>query len=340
MVLGSPEYVEDFLEVRYQESADENNVFRRRITAWDAKYPNYKGEYFFFNLKDLEIQEEPSVDTINIPILYETDFRLNPEKAIRELGATPTNSVCPFFSNFAILKRCYEDHNADHRKDPLPLANQGAHHPSDVKREILIPQPCFYNVLHCDMAWKFDACGIAVCSLIDFDTDGSPIINMDLALRLQGSKTNPLQFSFVREWIYFLKEIGFRLDMISFDGAQSVDMLQILESKGYETRRISVDIGIKPYTDLKETINAGRLIAYRNQKIQKTASNIMYEELKRLEEVQGRKIIHPPNFSKDNADALCGAVHSILLGCQEGRVSLTKCSTSEESYVFSDSQIF
>lgn len=339
LVLGSPEYIEDFLETRYQESLNESHVFSKRITAWDARFPNYRGKVFHFDIRELEIVEKEEADTIEIPVIYEEDFKNNPEKSIRELGAMPTNSVTPFFTNFKMVEQCYLKEGLDHKFDPLPLHSQGVHTPDDIDLNILKPYDCYYNVIHIDLGWLFDAGAMCMCSLVDMNDDGSPVINMDLAIRLQGTKDTPVQFMDVRKWIYALREMGFRIDMISLDGAQSVDTLQILEAKGYESRRISVDINVKPYTDLKETINAGRLTCYRNTKIKDTASNIMFEELKRLEDIKGKKVDHPRNFSKDGADALCGAVHSILLGCVENRISAEKCGFEGQEFIFSESMI-
>lgn len=71
----------------------------------------------------------------------------------------------------------------------------------------------------------------------------------------------------------------------------SVDMQQILNSKGINTEYLSVDRTLAPYSTLKTVINMGRLDMYKFKPV--------LDELKGLELVKGKKVDHKSDGGKD-----------------------------------------
>jgi hypothetical protein len=64
-----------------------------------------------------------------------------------------------------------------------------------------------------------------------------------------------------------------------------------------------VDKTVEPYNVLKDAIYEGRVRCHEYK--------LLKDELGRLELINGEKVDHSPDFSKDCADAVCGVVFSI-----------------------------
>ena len=120
-------------------------------------------------------------------------------------------------------------------------------------------------------------------------------------------------FEKTRNFIRWLKQQGFKIKEITSDTFQSYDTGQMLSAEGYNYSILSVDrvetppgevVGIcKPYQYLKNTIYEGRLKLHK--------SELLQTELVLLEKNNNTgKVDHPPNGSKDAADALCGATYT------------------------------
>src|SRR5262249_54104671 len=108
----------------------------------------------------------------------------------------------------------------------------------------------------------------------------------------------------IRSLFYKLREQGMNLKWISFDTFQSVDSIQILRQEVFITGRHSMDKTSLPYDVTKTAFYDGRVRAPRHKKA--------LSEIVRLErDPQSGLIDHPPNFSKDCADAVAGVVYGL-----------------------------
>lgn len=326
---GSPMYYNDFLERRIRQVEREkaenpdkvSRVYIKRRSQWEAKMPNWKGPVFWFHIGDSKVFEtveklqnykrkvlqkaaekgetnlkavEKVFDKniVEIPIPYLDDFKKNPEGAKRDLGGWPSDTITPFFENPEIIEeRC--NYN---RKDPY----------IEETREF---KPWFgpiskgWHAVHIDLAISGDACGIALGHNEGFNEEGQPIHFVDCIVRLKGSKEEPIQIESVRQLIYQWTKMGFMIGLITLDGFQSVDTMQILSKKGYICEYQSVDRDTKAYNELKTAIYEGRLDYYYH--------DVFIKELKRVERVKN-KIDHPKDGSKDCADAVAGLVMNLV----------------------------
>lgn len=89
-----------------------------------------------------------------------------------------------------------------------------------------------------------------------------------------------------------------------FVSHNSIESLQQLKLKGYQTEIISVDAHLDPYQMLKGTMYEGRVSFYDFP--------VLINELKNLQlDWVRKKVDHPNSGSKDVADALCGLVYSL-----------------------------
>jgi hypothetical protein len=207
----------------------------------------------------------------------------------------------------------------------VPLAWQAQH----VIHDELVPiAGCLYAI-HADLARSGDRAGVAMAHVRtwqhaedDAHADDRPIIKVDFVTAYEAdlTATHPetneivpreIQLRWVRKLIRELSARGFPIVLATFDGWQSMDSTQIIQSWGIEAKVQSIDRTTVPYQTLRDVLYDGRLEAYDD--------GVIVLELEGLTKLPNGKIDHPADGSKDEADALAGAVlGAISLGGDEG----------------------
>jgi hypothetical protein len=290
-----------------------SRIYAARRPLWEAKYPDWDGSFFYVDrvqrlMFDKAPKDMKDVDKIpNIPFLYKA-FKANVTKAYRDFGATPSATINGFFENPKILM---ERINKNRSQDPVDNLGRFKDWFKCIDRNA-------FHAIHVDLALSGDACGFALGHDLGVNDDGAHLSYIDLMLRLKGTPEAPIRISKVREIIYALQALGFPLienGIITYDGFQSSDSLQILEAKGYTVENLSVDRTTLPYCNLKESINDNRIDYYyvpSGNDDEPSASEMFVKECSKLEEIEGKKIDHPPKGSKDVADGVCGVVHNLI----------------------------
>jgi hypothetical protein len=273
-MISSPRYVDDFLERKAAEAADNPHIYHTRIATWEG-HParSLSGATF----------TDPTCGPV--PVEYRDQFTRNPEKARRDLGALPSEAIGGFFSDPSAIAR-----NANWEREGPELQGRGR-------------PPLF---VHVDLGLKRDACGIAGAYA------GGPGVVAAFYKRITpADHGGEIDFELVRDFILSLRdEQGWRIAGVSFDGWQSVDSRQQLRKSGVSTLELSVDRDTVAYDTMKELLLGGRLDYYPDE--------LLFEELRRLELVKGKKVDHPPGASKDLADALAGAVYRCAMSAGIG----------------------
>ena len=181
------------------------------------------------------------------------------------------------------------------------------------------PDPKATYAIHVDLGLTRDACGMAMGHW-DHQADKGVI---DFALRIETSQKKELRFSRIREIIFAWRQRGHRLAVVSYDHFQSIDSRQQLEAKGIPTEHLSVDRTLEPYDTFLALLNQEQLVVAYNEWLLK--------ECRRLELVDGKKVDHPPNGSKDVADAVAGVCFHIAKDHGRGRPSQSVISNRASS---------
>jgi hypothetical protein len=139
---------------------------------------------------------------------------------------------------------------------------------------------------------------------------------VDLLLQLRAKPEQEIIFDEIRQFIQSLKYAGFNVRMITFDGWNSVDSLQILNKAGIPAEVQSVDRNTEAYDTVKELLYKGLLDIYNNP--------IFIRECEELVRKPNGKVDHPDlsyrrsieegrlEGSKDVSDAVAGAVFSCV----------------------------
>jgi hypothetical protein len=104
----------------------------------------------------------------------------------------------------------------------------------------------------------------------------------------------------VRAFLFWLTKKHYPISLISLDGYQSADIMQVMKKNGYTTELVSVDRDAVPYMNLREAVYRG---------LHKFPMNdVLKTEMNELEVIDaGKKVDHPIKGSKDLADACAGS---------------------------------
>lgn len=173
-------------------------------------------------------------------------------------------------------------------------------------------KPGAQRVIGMDIAFTGDRFGLAMGHIHNVKKVGNEEeyeIYIDWAVGIKPINNEKIRLDDIRKFIYKLSEMGVKIELIITDSFQSVDMLQILEEKGYKIKNHSVDRKKEAYFELRNYIYEEKIFFPNNK--------ILIEELINLKE-DAKKIDHPDFLSngvpgsKDIADAVCQTVYGLL----------------------------
>jgi hypothetical protein len=139
---------------------------------------------------------------------------------------------------------------------------------------------------------------------LDIDGIKVPIIYIDVIEQISAPPGGEILISDVRKRIYELRDRGFNIHKVTFDGFQSTETMQNLNKSGIKSERLSVDKDSAAYEAMKDCIYHKRLNYPPHE--------VFIEECQHLE-IYGDKIDHQPEKSKDVSDSVAGVVYNIVL---------------------------
>lgn len=173
------------------------------------------------------------------------------------------------------------------------------------------------HFVHWDTSKSGDATGLAMATIAGHRevkkllkgqvfTEEDIIHKLVFAINIRPDPGSEIPFYKIRNFIYYLRFVlGYNIVSVTCDSYQSVDSLQQMSLRGFNTKTLSMDRSRIPYDTLKNAINEGRLIMPHIPHLEK--------ELLELEDDKMiGKIDHPVNGSKDTADAVAGSVFRSL----------------------------
>jgi len=295
IMISSPRYVDDFIERKLEESLTNPKILGKRRPTWKAQpKERYCGEVFSY----------PPYD--DIPIEYKVEFDRDPSRALRDLGAIPSQAIQPFFEEY---ERVLQNVNPN-REDPLPLkeSQKGKYTPeSPLEQYNRLPEGFHGGIdhyyIHIDLSLNKDRAGFCI-GHNNFNRGGMKA-TIDLMTAFIAYPGKEIDFEEIRQFIQLLKdEKGFKnIKLITLDQFQSADFRQIMINKGYTVERLSVQLA--EFQTMKSMIYEGRLDYYKHP--------LFFNELKRLEQIKGNKVDHAKNSSSDIVDAVAGVCKHLAM---------------------------
>jgi len=232
---------------------------------------------------------------IEVPESLRARFEYDIDEAIRDLAGIATYGSDLFLPRRDKLFECYEHSGREHPfsvdEIELSIESDDTSTITDIFRKpVCMSQydkatgawrPKWFagveRAIHVDLAQNKDCAGIAmgcigaIKSVQRFDADERPYrttdyeMFIDFALRIRAAQGSEIDFSKIRQFIFYLQHIGYPIKYISYDGWQSVDSMQIMHKAGFEVKLLSVDKKPIQYSYLKSTIMETRLNMYDYQ---------------------------------------------------------------------------
>jgi hypothetical protein len=297
-------------------------------------------------IPDLAVPMLEKVDHVmEIPNTYRNQFETNPEKALRDLAGIPPAASDPFISLVDRVEECREKwiqrYTGNH---DMRFSSWKPESPVGEDPHLIQFAPWFRSNsdprkrhVHIDLGYSADgdALGLAmghIDSLVEIENELKPYIVFDALMRMHAPPGQEILIQDVRRIVYELREDrGFRIYSVSMDGFQSTDSLQQFRKKRYISDYLSVDRSTLPYEDLRDAIYERRIeFPPYITHLRLGDTDTVEIAIKELLELQytGKKIDHPPQGSKDVADAMAG-VTTTLMSDREYRKGVRSARTRD-----------
>jgi hypothetical protein len=289
ILLSFPRFTGDFITTKYEEGKDKYNVYVS------------KGATFEIN-----------------PIRKRSDFERekeeSPERYKARILCEPGVAEDAFFKNMAAVKRSFK------LELPSPVDPDTGRF-----RSWFVCKDNFYRFGHVDLAKNRDRAAVAFCHAfqvekremeITEEVEGQtkakvivvdlPHVRLDCLVYFKAPPGGEVDFEAVRNCILdFVDCRGFKVELITFDGYQSVQMKQSLEAKGLTVDDQSVDRTREAYETWQDAVYEGRFVSYY-------IKDLVEDEIPFLIDFKGRKIEHRKERGKDGSDAVAGAVNNCV----------------------------
>ena len=327
LLIGQMKKADGFAARMYEEYEREDDSYAARLTIWESlgwkRFLKDDGtrDSFWYDTKRKTIvpsgiaEELKTENLIEVPMVYYSDFKNNPEKALRDLAGIPPAVGDPFISLTHKIEDARDRWKERHNGLTTPLRPDGKF------EDWFRATDSLKRVCHIDIGYSAqgDAAGLAVGhvrEVVEIDGERKPYIVYDLLMRMKALPGSEIMIGDLRRIVYYLRdELGFRIKKVSLDGFQSTDTLQQLRKRRFETESVSVDKSMLPYSDLRDALYEDRIefpqymvhLRHGDMKL----VEIAYKELSELED-KGNKIDHPATGSKDVADAMAGVAYTLM----------------------------
>lgn len=269
------------------------------------------------DLEDVEAIKSLGYQVIEVPTEYRIAFEQDINDALKDIAGISSVSTSKLIPYAGKIEACV---NRERRSpllvDEITLSLDTNEDIKDylddlriLKRNLHIPR-----FGHIDIGLKGDSLGFCLVhaantvSVQRYSKSGQ-ILSFnenkyvtDLELRIRPLSGSEVPLYKVREFIlYLVTTLGINIQMLTFDGFQSSDSIQLLKTAGMNVGLLSVDRTDEQYLNLRSCILEGRLDIYDQP--------TLIKELYELDhDIKNKKVDHPIDGSKDISDALCGAV--------------------------------
>lgn len=277
----------------------------------------------FLESNDPAIENEPE-NVLWVPEFHMPRFTADLEQALRDLGGISTASSYLLFRDkksltaSMIYTPVFPDTFSIDFADPEDQIYKYMQFENYFKINEYRNIP---RNIHIDIGLTGDRLGIASTVLTGFvetetvpdpETsqvfrDSVPTTVTEFAFGLEAKQGQQIPIYKIRQFIMWMASCGSSIGMVTADGYQSADCLQLLKLAGIPTETVSLDRTSDPYVQFRNSIYEGRSILPQNK--------ILEKELSHLEvSPDGKKVDHPKEFtdgtraSKDIADGVAGSV--------------------------------
>ena len=222
--------------------------------------------------EELEALVKQGYRIIKVPINFTKDFKMDVNQALMDIAGISMQGTVSFF-NYDMFSRCY----ISEYKNPFQteILTIGLHDDLQIK-DFFMPELVPTEVrsmpqyIHIDGSLTGDKTGISSVGASGLKTtkiyNGAEEVESSemtykhiFSVDIQAPQGTEISFEKTRQFIYYLRSIGFNIQGISLDGYQSADMKQMLITQGYDAVILSLDKSPDGYLALRSAMNDGRI---------------------------------------------------------------------------------
>ena len=328
-------FMESYIEMKRQNESKTTLIVDEPqwIVRNDKGSPNDPGSFYVavgnkflahellpVNATEAEVNayREKGYFMLKVPPIYREAFEDNIDLALTDNAGISTSSSTKYISGVRLNQIKTDTYRNPFTKDVIEVGNS----PDDINQysnffDISrvntrdMTRPLF---IHLDMSLSGDKTGIAGVWITGkrpqkVGEDPSKELEFKTAFSVSIKAPKGFQISFEknRNFIRWLRDRGFAIKGVSSDTYQSAQIQQQLKSDGFNTKILSVDRvdsatkQCLPYAFFKSAIYERHLQLYKD-------CELLTNEIVSLERLSDGHIDHPQNFSKDQSDAVCGAL--------------------------------
>lgn len=285
-----------------------------------------KSSYIINTEEDRARAEKDMQSIIHVPIEYKKAFEDDINEALKEIAgisAVASSKLIPYPGRITSCIRTDKKSPLGVETIYLSLTSDDTimDYLEDLGRlKVDLGKPRFGHV---DIALRGDSLGLVLVhesgqTTIQRTTiDGriqeyvEPVFDADILLRVRAETGSEIPLFKIREFILWMNRHIYnrKIQVMTFDGFQSADSMQLLNTSGIQSELLSVDRSAIPYLNLRSAILDKRVRFYDHPVLIRELSELEYDR------VRG-KVDHPEMTannepgSKDLSDALCGAVYN------------------------------
>lgn len=268
--------------------------------------------------EEVNVYREKGYYMLKVPPIYREAFEDNIDLALTDNAGISTSSTTKYISGVRLNQIKTDTYKNPFTRDIIEVGNS----PEDVMQYANffdlsrvnprdMARPLF---IHLDMSLSGDKTGIAGVWITGkrpqkVGEEPSKELEFKVAFSVSVKAPKGFQVSFEknRNFIRWLRDRGFAIKGISSDTYQSAQIQQQLKSDGFRTKILSVDRvdsstrSCLPYAFFKSAIYERHLQLFKD-------CQLLTEEIVSLERLSDGHVDHPQNGSKDQSDAVCGAL--------------------------------
>lgn len=308
-------FLEDYMKKKV--ASEKDNVYISDGPVWECHPESeYKKERFYVGVgnkflesvvipKDADLDEyiKKGYQIIKVPADFKADFLDDIDRALCDFAGISSTSTSKYISTHALSEVITNRLQNPFPRDVLEIGNG----PDDIAQyydffDLTKIDPKLKNkplFIHLDMSLSGDKTGIAGVFIkgkkpsVDKEFQSNDLFySLAFAVSIKAPKGRQVSFDKNRNFIRWLKAKGFKIKGITCDTFQSANLIQSLQSEGYNIEVLSVDrvnnqsLICEPYHYFKATIYENRMEMF-DQKL-------LFQEITELERnLDTGKVDHP-----------------------------------------------
>lgn len=267
--------------------------------------------------EDYKLKGYPTI--IHPPVSLKAQFIDDMDRALCDYAGISSTELSKYISGAAVKDCINKNRNNPFIKDILEIGNgkddkaqyKDFFDLSVIDKSMMLKPLC----VHLDMSISGDMTGIAGTWIkgkkpsTDKNNQSKDLFfELAFSVSIKAPKGYQISFEKNRNFIRWLREVGFNVKEVTTDSFQSYDLRQQLQAEGFNVDMLSVDRVntshiCEPYQFFKNVIYEQRVDMYE--------SKTMIEEIVNLERnINTGKVDHPEGFRKDVTDAFVGSMYT------------------------------